>query len=88
MIEVPAIHLYWTPIGQKPGTGTHLGVARYTQNSGWMFHPDPEIRGNHRPSRRYWPSWEECLPRWTGGLDATTSKPVYEGERHAMPNRS
>jgi hypothetical protein len=88
MTEVPAIHLYWTPIGQKPGTGTHLGVARYTQNSGWMFHPDPEIRGNHRPSRRYWPTWEECLPRWTGGLDATTSKPVYEGERHARANRS
>jgi hypothetical protein len=63
------IKFYWTQAGQKPGTGTLLGSAKQYPE-GWKFHP---VLPGKRDSRRFWPTWDACLPRWTGGLDATTS---------------
>lgn len=37
---------------------------------GWRFISNHQA---HRSGRKYWPSWETCVPRWCGCL--------YEAER-------
>lgn len=39
-----------------------LGTARYSER-GWRFQPNLSGR---KPSRRFWPTMEACLPRWVG----------------------
>jgi hypothetical protein len=40
-----------------------LGFAGYVTHHGWRFIP----HGSGRfPSRRFWPTWEACLPDWVG----------------------
>lgn len=37
-------------------------LGRLTKSSrGWRFYPWMDT---HRPSRRYWPTAEEAIPRW------------------------
>ena len=72
--QLKAVRLFWTRVGESPGTGVWIGSACLREGQGWWF--NPRVSG-HRPSRRHWPTWEECLPRWTGGLDSTTSYGVY-----------
>jgi hypothetical protein len=31
--------------------------------SGWKFFPKTTA---HAPSRKTWPTWEACIPRWVG----------------------
>lgn len=57
------------PFGPNP---PHLlGRCVYTEGLGWRFLSNVSARGS---SRRYWPTWEASLPRWTGGLDGTWSE--------------
>ena len=68
-----AVRVFWSKPGEKPGTGFFIGSCCLAEE-GWWFNPNV---ASHKRSRRYWPTWEACLPRWTGGLDSTTSYGVY-----------
>jgi hypothetical protein len=48
-----------------PGSGQVLilGGASLTRDLGWRFIPSVSSR---QPSRRFYPTWEACLPRWVG----------------------
>lgn len=51
--------------------GALLGYAIQSEE-GWRF--NPKVFGRKPSRRRDWPTFEACLPRWTGGLSRTTSK--------------
>jgi hypothetical protein len=38
-----------------------LGFAHYTCGQGWKFRPN---NAAHKPSRKFHPTLEACLPRW------------------------
>ena len=43
-----------------------LGGAMLVRDAGWRFIPNVSSR---KPSRRFYPTWEACLPRWIGYPD-------------------
>jgi hypothetical protein len=45
------------------GKPSLLGRANYHDGKGWKFMPNVSGRD---PSRRFWPTWEACLPKWVG----------------------
>jgi hypothetical protein len=67
----PQVIRVWRSMIGNPRVAIIGHCRRYAD--GWRFYPNV---ASHRPSRRYWPTWEECLPRWTGGLDSTSSEIV------------
>lgn len=44
---------------------------------GWHFH---SMVGGRQHSRKGKPTWEEAIPRWTGGLNRTESRRMEAGE--------
>jgi len=51
-----------------------LGTAiYYSSYGGWRFLPN--VSG-HSISRKFWPTWEACLPRWVGYPDRCQTRPV------------
>jgi hypothetical protein len=55
---------------------TTLGYAVYKADAnggGWVFFP--EVFGRH-PSRKFYPTWEECLPAWVGFPNLCSSEYV------------
>ena len=78
--QLRKVKLFWSRGGEKPGTGFCVGTASFKEECdgfGWRFYPN--VSG-HNSSRKLWPTWEKCIPRWTGGLDDTTSTGFYRDE--------
>jgi len=50
----------------KDGSRGLIGTARHSEGSGWTFQPN---LSSHKPSRRFWPTLEACLPRWVGAAE-------------------
>ena len=49
----------------RRSTGVMLGNCVHTMHKGWKFLPYNMGEGDmHYPSRKFWPSFESCLPRW------------------------
>jgi hypothetical protein len=70
-----------TPAEQLAGVKPHLPLGQIVRKAdGWHFHP--MIVGRQH-SRRGKPTWEDAIPRWTGGLDRTESRRMEDGERIA-----
>jgi hypothetical protein len=53
-----------------------LGVLRLKAD-GWHFMP---FVASHKASRVGKPTWQQALPRWTGGLDRTESREMLPGQ--------
>jgi len=53
-----------------------LGML-HKKPDGWHFQP---WVGSHKPSRVGRKTWEEAIPRWTGGLDRTESRAMLPGQ--------
>ena len=53
-----------------------LGVTS-KQRDGWRFIPFTSAR---KSSRKGHATWDKSLPRWTGGLSGTESRPMKNGE--------
>ena len=49
--------------------GPIIGFCR-EYHDGWRFFPNMD---SHKPSRISHPTWEKCIPRWTGHPNATIS---------------
>lgn len=71
MVEMSPTVTIYRQNGAWEENGVILGRCVYGPCDGWRFIPNVFGR---KPSKKYWPTWEECLPRWTGGLDGTSSK--------------
>jgi hypothetical protein len=72
MAKHTTIALYWDHRTLEPQV--RLGVCEFTPRKGWRFIPEAHfLAQGHRPSRKHWNTWEECLPAWTGGLNGTVS---------------
>lgn len=53
--------------------GHTLGFAKQYANGKWVF--QPSLESSHKPTGKRFPTFEACLPRWTGGLSGTRSEP-------------
>jgi hypothetical protein len=62
------VDFYWRLAGSEDRY--LVGVATYVAgegwNQGWCFFP--RVSGR-KPSRRFYLTWEECVPRWVGYPD-------------------
>ncbi len=54
---------------RQGGKGVTLGWCNECCD-GWRFYP---ATCAHKPSRKAWPTWEKCIPRWTGHPNRTIS---------------
>ncbi len=57
--------------------GTKGPIIGFCQerHDGWRFYPNV---ASHKNSRKAWPTWEKCIPRWTGHPDGTISDRAVE----------
>lgn len=61
-----------------------LGVLRLKAD-GWHFMPFVSSRKAGRVGK---PTWQQALPRWTGGLDRTESRAMLPGQTPAEALRN
>lgn len=54
------------------GSRFFLGAAVH-KATGWRFIPNV---ASHKSSRKDWPTWEQCVPRWVGYPDHCESEAV------------
>lgn len=61
------------PDGSEIGT---LGFAyQHAAPGGWQFYP---LVSGRKPSRKHHPTFEACMPRWTGYPDGCISEVVSD----------
>jgi hypothetical protein len=61
------VDFYWRFNRSEADSDRYLvGVATYFAGQGWRF--NPRVSGR-KPSRRFYLTWEECVPRWVGYPD-------------------
>ncbi len=69
------ITLYQDRQGDK---GLIIGFCQESHD-GWRFFPTTCA---HKPSRRAWPTWEKCIPRWVNHPNGTISDRAVETPLH------
>jgi hypothetical protein len=63
LARVKVVKLYRVRDGRRIGL---VGNA-VRKETGWRFIP---LVSGHTTSRRAWPTWEACVPRWVGHVEA------------------
>jgi len=56
--------------------GDVVGYAKRYANGQWVF--SPSVASGKKPTGKRFRKFEDCIPKWAGGVDSTRSEVVID----------